>query len=83
MKCKIFLIRFQRFASGTQPTLLGKPNFVTLADDIYNLVLSYNCLFWPKNPHADSIQSSSIMLLNLNHSTYLTITTLWHTLESL
>ncbi len=29
-----------RFDLGTKHTILGRPNFATFADDIYNLVLS-------------------------------------------
>jgi hypothetical protein len=29
-------MRFQRFDSGTHVTLLGKPKFVALANEIYN-----------------------------------------------
>ena len=32
MKCTIILMGLQRFDEGTQPTPLGKPKFVTLAD---------------------------------------------------
>ena len=36
MKCKINLMGFQRFDTGTDVTVLDKPKFVTLADEIHN-----------------------------------------------